>query len=144
MKEITFKTITLNWQKIIEGKNEAPKEAGVYQIYGDSPIYGTNMLLYIGKADNLYNRIQLGHLANEESHIMRQPNISFRYATTNISLNHIAEEILIVMHKPSFNAMSIGNINNKSKEFPIYIQNFGERGMLNLEVTNIHFLTSYI
>ena len=27
MKEITFKTITLNWQKIIEGKNEAPKVA---------------------------------------------------------------------------------------------------------------------
>jgi excinuclease UvrABC nuclease subunit len=140
MKEITFKTITLNWIKIIRGNTNTPQEAGVYQIYGDSPTYGTNTLLYIGKADNLYHRIHLGHLANEESHIMRQPNISIRYATTHISLNHIAEEILIVMHKPSFNAMSIGNINSKSKEFPIYIQNFGERGMLNLEVTNIHFI----
>lgn len=138
---INFKIITLNWHNIKNDKSQIPKEAGVYQIYGDSPIYGTDKLLYIGKADNLYSRIVLGHSANEDSFISRQPNITYRFATTPIELNHIIEEILIVMHKPSFNSQSIIQINEKSKDLPIYIQNHNDRGMLHLEVTNYYFLS---
>lgn len=141
---INFEIVTLDWEKVIDKNTEIPKQSGVYQIYGDSPIYGQNQLLYIGKADNLFNRIVSGHNTNENSFITRQPNISYRFALVPVELNQIIEEILIAMHKPSFNTMSMIQINSKCKEYPIYIQNQNERGMLHLELTNFYFLDEKI
>ena len=31
--------------------NDEKKDYGIYQIYGTHPVYGSNVLLYIGKAD---------------------------------------------------------------------------------------------
>lgn len=35
----------------INNLNDPKYDYGVYQIYGGHPVYGTNILLYIGKAD---------------------------------------------------------------------------------------------
>jgi excinuclease UvrABC nuclease subunit len=134
---IPFEKITLEWVKYLQ--QEIPTLPGVYQIYGDSPVYGTNTLLYIGKAKNLYNRIINNHEANIESFITRQPNISYRYATVDSDHLNVVEQILIVMHKPSFNSANIININSEIKKQYYYIQNHGERGMLHLELTNFYF-----
>lgn len=135
---MTFELIRLDWKRIDDLNTFNVNESGVYQIYGDSPIYGTNTLLYIGRASKLKNRIIDAHNSNQESFITRQPNISFRYAICD--KYKIAEEILIVMHKPSFNSKSIINISIDAREKLFYLQNHGERGMLHLEVTNYYFL----
>lgn len=140
---LTFEIVTLNWENIGYSINLIPNESGVYQIYGDSPLYGQNTLLYIGSAENLHERIANQHMRwRDISFITKQPNITFRIAKIDQSIIRIVEEILIVMHKPSFNSSSVINISPKSREHYIYIQNHGERGMLNLEVTNYYFINN--
>jgi ABC-type Fe3+/spermidine/putrescine transport system ATPase subunit len=154
METITkpFIKVTLNWQKFDGNMKDIQNIPCIYQIYGDSPIYGQNVLLYIGKA-NCFEGRMLKHEGNLDSFITRQPNRSFRYAEfekhekhteayqEQLSLICSIEEILIVMHKPSFNSNHIINISAKAKEKFYYIQNEGERGMLQLEVTNYYFAT---
>ena len=133
---IQFEKITLTWLSC--PYNEVPEQAGIYQIYGTSPLYGMDVLLYIGKADNLKGRLN-DHFANLGT-IGRQPNKSCRYAVLPKELTEIVEQTLILMHKPSLNSSSINNMKTELKKKPIYIQNEGERGMLNIEVTNYYFL----
>jgi len=138
-----FTRIPLIWVKpnLSEKITSGP---GVYQVYGDSPIYGTNTLLYIGQADNLSKRIKGGHLKNLESFITKQPNIYFRYAKVKHNLLNIVESILIAMHKPSFNSSYIINVHHDATLEAYYMQNHGDRGMLHLEVTNFYFFREYI
>ena len=138
--KVEFEIVTLEWKNVNADFFNLPKTSGIYQIYGDSPIYGQNQLLYIGKAANLFDRINNGHLANENSFITRQPNKSYRYANVESELISIVEEILIIMHKPSFNSSSLINVSDATKSSYYYIQNHGERGMLHLEVSNFYFL----
>jgi len=135
-----FEVITLDWKiiKDVEDIKNLSPDSGVYQIYGDSPIYGRDTLLYIGKASNFKNRVN-GHISNIESFITRQPNINFRFAKVELNLLSIVEQILIVMHKPSFNSANIIEISSKAKQKGYYIQNHGKRGLLHLEVTNFYF-----
>lgn len=135
--EKTFDVITLDWKKCdIE---QLPEESGVYQIYGDSPIYGTNVLLYIGMSENIKHRIEQ-HFKPLTGAISRQPNKTCRYALVPPELMRIVEQILIAMHKPSFNSESVSNIYGPVREKLYYIQNHGERGMLHLELTNYYFV----
>ncbi len=132
-----FEIITLDWKE--KGLNDT-LETGLYQIYGDSPIYGRGVLLYIGKSTKLDERIQ-SHFESKESFIGRQPNKSCRYAFVEDSKLEIVEQILIVMHKPSFNSNHIIHISLEARENLYLIQNHGERGMLHLEVSNYYFKT---
>lgn len=138
MSIVTFEKITLEWVK--EDYRSFPNESGVYQIYGSSPLYGIDTLLYIGKAINLNNRIK-HHLGNKENVIGRQANLTCRYATAPTNLLDIVEQTLIVMYKPSFNSIGLKDVKPSVKEKAYYIQNHGERGMLNYETTNYYFLT---
>lgn len=117
-----------------------PDSPGIYQIYGSSPLYGIDTLLYIGQALSLKHRLKT-HLGDKENVIGRQANLSCRYAEVPLELLDAAEQILIVMYKPSFNSLSLRNIKSGAKEKPYYIQNHGERGILNYENTNYYFLT---
>lgn len=148
-KIVTFHRVTLNWEKAEYDK--LPKEAGVYQIYGTSPIYGVDTLLYIGKSGTVDSRVAK-HFDNTLGFIGRQPNKTCRFAelpkemaipnlTAKDFLTAI-EEILIIMHKPSFNSQRLINVSVPTKNHWIYIQNHGDRGMLNLEVTNYYFMQS--
>lgn len=137
MSNVCFEVITLNW--IIADFKSFPISSGVYQIYGDSPLYGKDTLLYIGQASSLRHR-SYSHITSNNSFIGRQPNKSCRYAEVNDELLDIVEQTLIVMHKPSFNSTNIISVGPEIKKRPVYIQNHGERGMLNLEVTNYYFL----
>jgi hypothetical protein len=138
MANITFEKITLNWEKA-DYKN-FPNLSGVYQIYGSSPIYGIDSLLYIGQAINLRNRITK-HLGDKENVIGRQANLSCRFATVPEHLLDVVEQTLIVMYKPSFNSIGLKNVSQSVKEKGYYIQNHGERGLLNYETTNYYFMT---
>lgn len=157
MKERTFKVITLNWQKLNVNiqhnyssssggdKLEMPEteikknKAGLYQIYGGSIIYGLDSLLYIGSAMNLKEYLE-EHLF-ENKMINNQQNLSIRYAlvdkdTEVKDMLDITESINIAMHKPSMNSQSIIT---PYKEDLYLVQNHGERGILNLQVSNSYW-----
>ena len=138
MASVTFEKITLDWKKA--NYLDFPDSSGVYQIYGSSPLYGIDTLLYIGQAKNLKNRIRF-HLGDKENVIGRQANLSCRYACVSEQLLDVVEQTLIVMYKPSFNSIGLKNVKPSVKEKGYYIQNHGERGMLNFETTNYYFLT---
>lgn len=137
MKKIEFEIVTLDWIKA--DYKESPDTPGIYQIYGTSPIYGMDTLLYIGQTKSLKNRLK-EHFENKDGVIGRQPNKSCRYATLSNDLLNIVEQTLIAMHKPSFNSARLIQVSTGVKLRPIYIQNHGERGMLNIENTNFYFL----
>jgi hypothetical protein len=137
-EKIVFDVITLNWVKV--DYSSIPRQSGVYQIYGTSPLYGMNTLLYIGQAKNLNQRLP-GHFESNRSVIARQPNKSTLFAAVEESLLDIVEKTLIVMHKPSFNSSSLATVAPIVRSKPVYIQNHGERGLLNIEVTNYYFLS---
>lgn len=137
MEKVQFEKITLDWKK--ELVENIPVESGLYQIYGTSPLYGMETLLYIGQAFNLKERIS-GHFGSDKSFIGRQPNKTVRFATLPKDLLTMVEETLIIMHKPSFNSARLINVSQKVKEKAIYIQNHGDRGILNIENTNYYFL----
>ncbi len=138
MQKIEFEIITLNWMKA--DYKDFPANSGVYQIYGTSPLYGIDTLLYIGQAKNLKTRIS-NHFDCENGVIGRQPNKSCRYATLDDqSLLDVVEQTLIIMHKPSFNSARLLQVSPMVKAKPYYFQNHGDRGMLNIENTNYYFL----
>lgn len=139
-KKIEFEIITLDWERIETDKLfTLAGVSGIYQIYGTSPLYGVDTLLYIGQAKDLNQRIST-HKDSKESSIGRQPNKSFRFAPLPSESLTIVEETLIIMYKPSFNSNRLNNIYNEATTRPIYIQNHGERGLLNYENTNYYFL----
>lgn len=137
MENLNFNIITLDWIKA--DFKEFPDESGVYQIYGTSPLYGMDTLLYIGQTKNLRNRVR-DHFEITDSIIGRQPNKSCRYAKLPCELLNIVEQTLIVMYKPSFNSARLIQVSPDVKARAYYIQNHGERGILNIENTNFYFL----
>ena len=129
MSTITFEIITLDWTKA--NYKDFPTTSGVYQIYGT--------LLYIGQAINLNSRIK-DHIDFKDGVIGRQANLTCRYAVAPKEQLNIIEQTLIVMYKPSFNSIGLKNVSQSVKEKGYYIQNHGERGLLNHETTNFYFL----
>ena len=134
---IEFERIELVWEKLMF--EDLPDQPGLYQIYGTSPLYGLDTLLYIGIADSLKKRLA-SHLQNKLSFIGKQPNKTFRVAHCEKHLLSIVEDILIVMHKPSFNSSRLINVSEKTKDKYYYVQNHGDRGLLNIETTNYYFV----
>jgi excinuclease UvrABC nuclease subunit len=147
---ITFRIITLEWTVAFPEKEgfakylfNVPEKSGLYQIYGWSETYGENALLYIGKANNL--KIRLYQHFNEDSSISRQQALSIRYAVhrglevgENIFDLEALESILIAVHKPSMNSQNINSLKQRNEY--ILIQNHGERGALNIQITNSYWV----
>lgn len=133
---VTFQVHTLNWQRV--SADDIPPESGLYQIYGDSNIYGRNVLLYIGMSKNLKSRVE--EQLDPQEMIGRQPNLSVRIARVPSGHLAILESILIAMHKPAFNSATLKGPSKAAKAAPILIRNHANRGALMLEVTNSYFL----
>lgn len=143
--QILFNIIEINWsiqsisiddafnlnEKInqIEGKNI------LYQIYGYSPIYG-NTLLYIGISKNADRRF------NQHLRALFGRGLDLKLVIGNVESGiagelEIAESILINLHKPSYNSEYINDIYFKAKKERYLILNKGNRGLLQLECSNI-------
>jgi excinuclease UvrABC nuclease subunit len=159
MENQTFKPIAINWsyeeilinlpyeEKLINKNKlkEISKENCLYQAYGDSPIYGRDVLLYIGRTKDLHGRIT-GHLKTDFSRINKL-SLCFGYIDKVCAIlpDHpmeklivIAESLLITMLKPSHNSSNIKNTNLFLKNHNKYlILNKENRKALPLEVTNI-------
>ncbi|WP_209124457.1 hypothetical protein [Alkalihalobacillus sp. BA299] len=108
------------------------KDYGFYSIYGKHPVYGSNVLLYIGKADlqtigkrvsqenwwdtNDSNNLQIyiGRLAGEFTP-------SEEKWSKEIDL---AEKLLIYVHKPAYNSKNLTSIPEQDLK-NIHILNWG-------------------
>lgn len=115
---------------------------GIYQIYGPHPVYGPNVMLYIGKAreqtfgdrlkqhldelfcDSEICSLYLGCIAGEKT-----PALD----TWRAEIDK-AERLLIYSHIPAYNSQSIADLDYESLK-GIRVINLGNRGSLSGDVT---------
>lgn len=117
---VQIHVINISWERILFNEDEIKKysaknDSGIYQIYGQHPAYGSDALLYIGKAENFAIRlnkrfeftessanptsIRLGRIVNSKN-----PDDAYNIAVEKKwEAINIAEKILIKAHTPAFN-----------------------------------------
>lgn len=117
---------------------------GIYQVYGAHPLYGSDVLIYIGKADQqtLGLRISQHSWAPENSDFARLSVYVGRlsgYQGTPSNKEwskqiEIAERLLIRAHKPAANGSGL-NVNFGREYHEIHVLNWGEYRDLLPEVS---------
>jgi len=85
----------------------------LYTVYGDSHIYGRNVLLYIGQKSKSANERMLQHLM---SFIGFANNLSYQIGTVSevVELT-IPVSILIAKHKPCLNSQCLYMVSAKAR-----------------------------
>lgn len=120
---------------------------GVYQIYGAHPIYGSDVLLYIGKADKQTFGVRLsqeGWKYNQDaSRVTVYVGRLGGYKTTpnNQIWSHeidLVERLLIVSHWPAGNSSGL-NATFGEDLYPIHILNWGQFRDLLPEVSGSRY-----
>lgn len=122
-------------------KLTGPTDYGIYQIYGSHPVYGHNVLLYIGKARDQTLGIRL---RQHEKWLYNQDSENVRIYTGRISSDDeldklwdhkvdLAEKLLIFTHQPACNSSNINSISDMPIE--THVLNWGDRAMLLPEVS---------
>jgi len=112
-------------EELENGDKHLDSSKGLYQIYGTHPIYGSNVLLYIGKTTRSFTiRIK------EEEHWWDDSNADNVQIYTgrifdkklcqdkNYNLDKdigLAEQVLINTHLPAHNSSNINTISRKEK-----------------------------
>lgn len=142
-----YQEIVINWgsenslEKFQNLRTQLSLKNGLYQIYGDSHIYGRRTLLYLGQTKRNFSERMDEHLS---SALGFANNLSFIFGEIidkTIELS-IPESILIANHKPSFNKDYIHDISDNAKENKIIVINNGNHGMLKSCSTNYWWVES--
>lgn len=137
-----YQEIIINWEERKELKslddiinNSSNPEDVLYQLYGDSHIYGRDVLLYIGISTNKEKRLSqhlkgvfglIQNLSFSIGKIKSQPSVELE----------IPESILIANHKPSYNKEFIHFLSSNATSHKIIVINNGYHGMLKNCCTN--------
>jgi len=155
---INIQIINLNWIEYVWNENvytkfEKDKDRGIYQIYGDHPVYGENTLLYIGQTkDQVYSQRLKQHGYFEKSHIhsLRRLHLSYFSKTGDINQENrldfidLTEKLLINAHFPAYNSQEIKDaIDKEYFKNEILIMNWGERGKLLPECSSLRYSTYF-
>lgn len=119
---------------------------GVYQIYGKHPIYGNDVLLYIGKADQQTVGKRISQEGWEYKNDFKNIKIYIgrlhgTYTPTNDEWSYeidLAERLLIYSHIPAHNSKSIATIPDYEIQ-NIHILNWGNHRDLLPEVTGLRW-----
>jgi hypothetical protein len=127
--------------------NDAKIDFGVYQIYGNHPIYGSDILLYIGKAqeETFFMRlypdreywqkhcgIYLGRLAGDKTPHNEEWSRQI----------DLAEKLLIYSHSPAYNSSNIASIPDNALR-DVHIFNWFEHRDLLPEVSGGRWTTKF-
>lgn len=112
---------------------------GLYQYYGDHPVYGQGVLLYIGKTESTFAArlnqhnwetwvpapmsVYLGNLCGPDDIAEDQWPV----------LIDMAENILIFAHSPAFNSSRLNTIRSRDRDVRVF--NWGNRKSLLPEVS---------
>jgi len=119
---------------------------GIYQIYGTHPVYGNDVLLYIGKADSQ----TLGKRISQENWLYTNDSNNHKIYIGRLHgaqpLNEeiwstyldLAERLLIYTHKPAYNARSIASFPDKELQL-IHVLNWGHHRSLFPEVSGLRW-----
>ena len=136
--------IHVNWEgplSLEEAKQlNADADFGLYQFYGDHPVYGQNVLLYIGKAvkQTFSSRLSQhnwdtwipSYLEIYVGRICTDQDISNEMWESLIDLS---EKIQIYSHSPAFNTSNLNQIKSNNPE--ARVMNWGMRKSLLPEVS---------
>lgn len=116
-------------------------KAGLYMIYGNHPVYGTNVLLYIGRTfKNTKNRIEnhelIAYPELDCQIYFGYPIIQVDEAVESISEKiEVAEALLIERHFPALNRqLEFKLLKNKSELYCVL--NWNARRSLQADVSN--------
>lgn len=129
-------------------KMDKEKDKGIYRVYGNHPVYGSNSLIYIGRTikQTFAERIEQeenGWLKDED--ILPSKIIVGRFdPDDNLSdkEKEQVEQMLIYSHSPAYNSSNIGK--PLGKEFhELHILNWGIRGSLLPEVSGLRWGNYY-
>ncbi|WP_336775299.1 hypothetical protein [Paenibacillus sp. MMO-58] len=130
--------------------NDPKTDRGIYQVYGYHPVYGKEVLLYIGKTGkqtfgkrllqeewintNNYegNTFYIGRLAGSATPAMES-------WITEIDLS---ERLLIYSHKPAYNSMSLQTVPHENLH-NVHILNWGLYNQLMPEVSGIRWTNKF-
>ena len=128
------------------------KDCGLYQIYGHHPVYGNDVLLYIGQTcENSFSGRIKEHekewLFSLESksiriHVGRIHNAETMDEDEWRNVVDMAETLLIYSHWPVANTMGIESIDDE-KYYKIHILNCGEYGDLLPEVSGERWIVRH-
>lgn len=119
---------------------------GLYQIYGKHPIYGSDVLLYIGKADyqTLGKRIsQEGWFDTNDSNNVKiyVGRLYGPFIPTEEQWSKeidLAERLLIYSHKPAYNSRSISSLPDSELQ-DIHILNWGQHRDVLPEISGLRW-----
>lgn len=127
----------------------ASDDYGVYQIYGTHPIYGSDVLLYIGKADKQTLGVRI---PQHEKWAYTSDVSNIKVYTGHLGSNSdvsdeewshlidVAERLLIFTHKPAYNSASINSIYKVPIESHVF--NWGNFRNLMPEVSAFRYLAT--
>ena len=142
-----------NWDDTELTKIEMGKKHGIYQIYGDHPIYGKDTLLYIGKTKKgTYLKRLFNHQDFIDTHLTKFTKVHLSNFLKNNDVKsknldeHIdlVEKLLINSHCPAYNSSGIkGVMNEETFKQELLILNWGERGQLLPEVSSLRYSYHY-
>lgn len=124
------------------GRLQGPTDYGVYQIYGGHPVYGSNVLLYIGKAaaQTFGVRVaQEGWASNRdgrkvEIYVGRLSGPSTPPDEEWVADIDLVESLLIYAHAPAYNSKNIKSIADEKLRH-IHVLNWGTHRDLVAEVS---------
>jgi hypothetical protein len=152
-----FKIFHLYWKKyawneaVLKNFNgfDTDRDFGIYQIYGDHPIYGDDTLLYIGKAaEQTFAKRMKGHYDLDASQVGGQftrIHLGYFCELDDVSPESwedaisIVEPILIKSHMPALNGTNVKGFKGflENPDTNILVFNWGAKGKLFSEVSNL-------
>lgn len=125
--------------------NNEETDYGIYQIYGNHTVYGDNVLLYIGQANQqtFRTRIMQHSYWFEDNFSIYVGRLSGPHTPTDdIWANEIkfVESLLIHVHSPAYNTMNINSINYSELEH-IHVLNLGQYRSLLPELSGTRWIS---
>jgi hypothetical protein len=145
-----FKIYHLNWKEYdwdasICTNYNSNKDYGIYQVYGDHPVYGNNTLLYIGKArDQTYSARMRGHTDFDASQVSKFTKLHLSYFCKIDDISEanwgdaidLVEKVFIKTHFPALNSQDVMKFLETGAP-NVLIYNWGARGRLLSEVSTL-------
>lgn len=151
--------IRIQWDGPIAPENvaalsDASRDCGIYQIYGAHPLYGTDVLLYIGLvgekatsrrtfANRLKDHEDYG--GNVRFYVGRLCRLGKKTPDADTWSKYIrwAESMLIFYHSPAHNAVNVKSLfrkkNDELRKEVVRVRNYGEYRSLMPEVSSDYF-----
>jgi len=135
--------------------NTADK-VGLYQIYGSHPLYGNNVLLYIGRTKNnkgftsrLNNRWEIIH-DSDNTNVKIYLGTIFTAAENNLCIEdeyeriEFAEVLLINAMKPAFNSSNIKSVGKKYIDSDYIVNNLNNFKNIYPQLTSGYYWNDFL